>query len=165
LSILSKDRNRKKTDKRKDPKEVLLFVISMISKVLLKAVFNAPLPLIAKNVKDSIGTNTYKLEVARPYDSSQLEHLRNFGAAFLSHSTVKKYAETVVPEGMTDKAAHAIKTFDIGTLTNQNNTQKVMEAITNADIDGFLGHMKSTLATVAASIHENSDVGDPGEQG
>lgn len=153
----------KRSPTKKDPMVVMLYICVLISKVILRVVSDSE--SLTMPEKTAICQNTKKdINLDRPYSTTQFEHLRNFVGALAEHETVKKYVDGLAGEGMSEKASQVVKNFDITTLTSQNNTQKVMDAVSKADVNGFVGHIKQTLATVASNIHESADVSDPNEQ-
>ena len=104
---------KKKGDSKQEPKEVLLYMISQISKILFRAVYNSKLD---SKIRQSICSNTASISPKKPYDTSNISNFRRFGVALMAHPIGKEFVKEYVPPAFAEAGEKMLVGLDLSPL-------------------------------------------------
>lgn len=160
-SINSKTSLWSSSDKRKNPAEVCLYVVGLISQIILKYTIESGLSKVLRN---SIGMNTYKLCPSNPYNTMAMANIKKFASAMLKNETVSRLADSSFGEGFADKISNGVKNFEVESFLNTNLASTAQQAIASEDADALINVLKSAGTRFISTLDECSDNADPTEQ-
>lgn len=161
-SILEREKGRRDNDRRKNPKDVCMYCLSVISKCLRAISNDAPLD---RKVRQSIQENTKPRSLdslSAPYSQVGLENLRNLGVKF-----IRRHEESInglLGQGAAPKVAAVVKDFNAANMMESNVTGRIADAIARTDDVALESVIRDTAMNFVNNAHKTADRGNPNDQ-